>query len=330
MHFFLVPETRSSILMDRIAKKRRKAAEKGEGPQEDLYVYGPNEIHEGPRISLKSVGETWIRPFYMFVTEPIVLSLSLLSGFSDALIFTFLDGFSPVFKQYAFQPWQLGLTFCSILIGYLLGYAFFLPFIAKDNKIRKQNPNALTPERRLFALLFLAPLECFGLFGFAWTSLGPDRGIPWIAPLIFASLIAIANYAIYQVSQNISFSLPPASSGYTNALFQATIDYMVAAYGPYSSSATGGNALARDFLAGIAAYYATPLYSNVGGEYKLEYASTILACLAVVVEIPIYIFYWKGEWFRSRSKFAQTLNAGGDKQGGRRVSSVSGGSLFGQ
>ena len=38
----------------------------------------------------------------------------------------------------------------------------------------------------------------------------------------------------------------------------ATIDYMVASYGPYSASATGGNALARDLLAGIAALYATP------------------------------------------------------------------------
>lgn len=38
----------------------------------------------------------------------------------------------------------------------------------------------------------------------------------------------------------------------------ATIDYMVAAYGPYSASATGGNALARDFLAGVAALYSTP------------------------------------------------------------------------
>jgi hypothetical protein len=38
----------------------------------------------------------------------------------------------------------------------------------------------------------------------------------------------------------------------------ATIDYMVACYGPYSASATGGNALARDFLAGIAVIYSTP------------------------------------------------------------------------
>lgn len=42
------------------------------------------------------------------------------------------------------------------------------------------------------------------------------------------------------------------------AIYIATIDYMVASYGPYSASATGGNALARDFLAGIAAMYSTP------------------------------------------------------------------------
>ena len=302
-HFFLVPETRATIMMDKIAKKRRQAAEKGQGPREDLNLYGPNEMHEGPRITLKSVGETWIRPFYMFATEPIVLCLSMLSGFSDALIFTFLEGFDPVFDQWGFNSWQKGLCFCTILVGYVLGYFSFLPFIHRDRVARRKATDSLAPERRLFWLLFTAPLETIGLFGFAWTSLGPAAGIPWIAPLIFACLIAIANYSIYM----------------------ATIDYMVAAYGPYSASATGGNALARDFLAGVAAYYATPLYSNVGGKNHLEYASTILACLAILVTSPIYIFYWKGEWFRNRSKFAQSLNSA--SVGGRRVSSVHG-SLF--
>jgi hypothetical protein len=36
---------------------------------------------------------------------------------------------------------------------------------------------------------------------------------------------------------------------------------MIAAYGPYAASATGGNGLARDFLAGIAAMYSTPCTS---------------------------------------------------------------------
>jgi len=42
------------------------------------------------------------------------------------------------------------------------------------------------------------------------------------------------------------------------AIYMATIDYMIAAYGPYSASATGGNGFARDFLAGIAAMYSVP------------------------------------------------------------------------
>ena len=38
----------------------------------------------------------------------------------------------------------------------------------------------------------------------------------------------------------------------------ATIDYMIASYGPYAASATGGNGFARDFLAGVAAMYSVP------------------------------------------------------------------------
>ena len=41
----------------------------------------------------------------------------------------------------------------------------------------------------------------------------------------------------------------------------ATIDYMIASYGPYSASATGGNGFSRDFLAGIAAMYSAPCKS---------------------------------------------------------------------
>lgn len=93
---------------------------------------------------------------------------------------------------------------------------------------------------------------------------------------------------------------------------------MVAAYGPYAASATGGNALARDFLAGVAALYSSPFYSNLPKPYTLEYPSTILACLAFLVTIPIYIFHWKGPAIRERSKFAQTLASDKKSRGGGR------------
>lgn len=115
--------------------------------------------------------------------------------------------------------------------------------------------------------------------------MGPEY-TPWIAPAIFATVIGIANYSIYM----------------------GTIDYMVAAYGPYASSATGGNGLARDLLGGIAQMYAGPLYDNIGGKFHYQWASTLLGCLAVLCTIPIYIFYWKGPIIRKKSKFAQEIS----------------------
>ncbi len=69
-------------MLDKEAKRRRK-----EGIDDNIY--GPNELKE-KRMDLREFLWVSVRPFEMFVREPIVLCLSLLSGFSDALIFTFL------------------------------------------------------------------------------------------------------------------------------------------------------------------------------------------------------------------------------------------------
>lgn len=100
VHFF-VPETRCSILVTKEARRRRKNGEN---------VWSGDEL-KGKRINVKHWVMIWIRPFIMFVREPIVLCLSLLSGFSDALIFTFLQSYEPVFKQWGFTTITIGLAF---------------------------------------------------------------------------------------------------------------------------------------------------------------------------------------------------------------------------
>lgn len=290
LHFLLVPETRATILLDREAARRREAGQKN--------VFGPNEMKKR-RISFEEVITIWYRPFEMFIKEPIVLFLSLLSGFSDALIFTFLVSYGPVFKQWNFGIIATGMAFIPLLVGYFIAYFSFFPFIRRHCQIRKKDPDALQPEARLYWLLWTAPLETIGLFGFAATSLGPPA-VHWIAPLLFSGLIAIANYAIYM----------------------ATIDYMIASYGPYSASATGGNGLARDFLAGVAAMYSMPFYTDIPsfGRLKLVWPTVILGFLALLVTIPIFVFYWKGPAIRARSKFAQTLASDRKTQGEHRRS----------
>lgn len=68
LHFIIVPETRSDVLLDREAKRRREQ----EGQK---HIYGPTDF-KTDRFSRKEIITTWIRPFHMFVREPIVLCCS--------------------------------------------------------------------------------------------------------------------------------------------------------------------------------------------------------------------------------------------------------------
>lgn len=296
LHLLTVPETRSTIMMDRIAKKRRKS---GQSPN----LYGPNELVPfKERFSAREVLITMIRPFKMFLTEPIVLTLSLLSGFSDALIFMFIQSFSLVYVQWGWGTVAQGLSFLPILVGYFIAAVAWLPVIKRNIQERKNKPDdeRAQYESRLRWLLYTAPCLPIGLFIFAWTSTGPP--LPWIASSIGAALVGIANYSIYA----------------------QTIDYMICAYGPYSASATGGNGWSRDFLAGVLTVPATPFfqsesrveqakkpqltYVDIGSHNQIANASTILACISFVLVIAVYVIYWKGPVLRRRSPFAQQLS----------------------
>ena len=246
LHLALVPETRSTVMMDKIAKKRRKTGQ-------DSNIYGPNElIPAKERFSAKEIGITWLRPFKMFLTEPIVLVLSLLSGFSDALIFMFIQSFALVFKQWNFATLSIGLAFVSIGLGYTIAWLSFIPVIKRNIKERHENPDNERSqyESRLWWLLYTAPCLPIGLLIFAFTCTGPP--IHWMGAMVAAAIVGIANYAIYM----------------------ATIDYMICAYGPYSASATGGNGWARDFLAGVLTLPATPFFSS-------EFTQMVNCCILI-------------------------------------------------
>ncbi|KAK3675093.1 hypothetical protein LTR78_005027 [Recurvomyces mirabilis] len=304
IHFFM-PESRATIIMDKEAKRRRKTGE-------DPNIYGPNELKK-PRISMKDIFKIWSRPWIMLLTEPIVTCLSLLSGFSDALIFAFLESFTPVYAQWNFGILATAWAFIPINAAYFIAYFSYYPWFWRDQHVRRQKGrDYYLPERRLKWLLWSAPLEPIGkwysrlvrikanvhsrLFGFAWTT---KASFHWIVPMIFSAMVGIANYTIY-------FS---------------SVDYMVAAYGVYSASATGGNAWARDFFAGISAMYAAPLYHNLGNSPNpaVNYATTLLASLSCLIVAPIYVFYWFGPQIRDRSKFAKTLAVDREETGGKRV-----------
>ncbi|KFA54628.1 hypothetical protein S40293_02251 [Stachybotrys chartarum IBT 40293] len=299
IHFFTVPETRSTIMMNRIAKKRRAATGQN--------VWGPDELVPfKERFSMREVLITWMRPFKMFLTEPIVLVLSLLSGFSDALIFMFIQSFGLVYSQWGFGTIDIGLSFISIGVGYAIAWALFIPAIKRNMTVRHSNPHdeRAQYESRLWFLLYTAPCLPIGLIGFAWTISGPP--LHWIASMIFAALIGVANYSIYMATIDYMHVLPCSFRFHG---LRANMIYRICAYGPYAASATGGNGWARDFLAGVLTLPAVPFFQNIAPSSgrSLEYANTILFCVSAVLVAAVYVIYWKGPALRKRSPFAQKL-----------------------
>jgi len=274
IHWALANETCSSKVIEREAKRLRKQGQK---------VYGPKEADNKDkkwwqRFDVTEIWSTMWRPYRMLLTEPIVLFLSLLSGFADALIFSFFESYSYVFAQWNFTPTQISLALLPLAGSYILGYFSFFP-VVKRHEHRRRRGEILQPESRLWWLLFQIILLPLGLLGSAFVSTGPP--LHWSGVLAFSVLIGLANFAIYY----------------------ATIDYMVASYGEYSASATGGNGFARNFLAGMCALYTGKLYKRLG----VRNAQILLFALAAAFCIPVWVFYYFGPQIRKRSRFASEL-----------------------
>ncbi|KAF1980206.1 MFS general substrate transporter [Bimuria novae-zelandiae CBS 107.79] len=280
VHFFVAKETRATNMLDKAAERARKRGED--------EVYGPNEVvtwgkkwHQRlTKEQLKEAIQVMLRPYYMLFTEPIVGLLSLLSGFADALIFSFFESYGYVFKQWDFSPTQISLALFPLAGSYVLAYFSFFPVVARHARQRRSG-KTLEPESRLWWLLFQVILLPLGLLGSAFVASGPP--LHWSGIIVFSVLIGMANFSIYY----------------------ATIDYMVASYGEYSASATGGNGFARDFLAGMCALYTGKMYKNLG----IRNSQLVLFGLAAVLCVPVWIFYWHGSWLREKSRFAAELNS---------------------
>ncbi|KAK7938052.1 uncharacterized protein PG986_014920 [Apiospora aurea] len=300
VHLATVPETRSTVVMDTVAKELRKAALKSGGGEHNpmAHVYGPGELGEDGGFSWREYAEAQWRPFGMLLREPIVTALALLSGFSDALIFMFVQSFAIIYGRdasgsgWGFSTIGVSLAFIPIGFGYVICYLSFIPAIRRNTALRTANPASehAQYEARLWWLNYMAPCLSLGLFVFAFVACFPGvtDHVHWFPSMLASCLIGIANYAIYM----------------------ATIDYTLRAYGVYAASATGGNGWARDFLAGILTPFAVPLFEKVG-KFRMM---MVLFALALLLTASVYVVYCKGPWLRHRSRFAQTLASRGEEE----------------
>ncbi|KAF5385771.1 hypothetical protein D9615_002204 [Tricholomella constricta] len=111
----VMTETRTAILLTRIAKKVRK--DTGD-PRYRARI-------EDERASLKNlIFISCTRPILLMFTEPIVLSFSLWVGFAWGVLYCLITSISGVFRNlHGFNNGEIGTTFITMTIGSLIGFA---------------------------------------------------------------------------------------------------------------------------------------------------------------------------------------------------------------
>lgn len=183
--YFVLPETRHNIILERKAKRLRKQT------GSDRFV----SVHATEKKSLKTgLYIALTRPFRFLFTEPITAFAAAWNGFLYGLIFLFNTAFIEIWgaNGYGFNAGLSQLSFLALIVGCAIGFLSHR-FTSEPHyqRVIKEKGESV-PEARLFMGLFGSVLLPIGLFITAWTCY-PGH-VHWIVPMIGAAIFGVGFY----------------------------------------------------------------------------------------------------------------------------------------
>ncbi|OTB04371.1 hypothetical protein M426DRAFT_58765 [Hypoxylon sp. CI-4A] len=267
MVLLFAPETYHPIKLRDKARKLRKETgdERWKSPME-----------KSTKSVARAVGISLLRPFQLLIFEPMCLLLCIYSAILLGILYLFFGAFALIFSHtYGFNLWQSGLTFLGILVGMLVCSASDPLWRRVNRRLLAANDGVPEPEFRLpptIAGAFFVPV---GLFIFAWTSY---PWVHWIAPIIGSGIFGFGMLLSYT----------------------GIFTFLVDAYPLYAASALAANSFARCTFAAAFPLFGIQMYNKLG----YQWASSLLAFLAVAMAPFPYIFFRHGKQLRSKSRYA--------------------------
>ena len=242
------------------------------------------------------ITETLLRSGRLLVTEFIVFCFMLWSAFSYGLIFVSTESMTIVYSTvFGFETYQTGLLQVAMFIGELLGAAVYIAFQrnsvmpsqhinkkaleSTDGLSRPQRNNTIEKELYLSVPATIIGLSG-GLFIYAWTGY-KEGAAPWIAPAIG---LALQGFAVV-------------------IIITGATSYLTECYGVYAASAIGALGVGENVFAAFLPLLSLPMYRNLG----FQWASSLLACVGLILVVPPLALIWKGPTARGRSRAIQEL-----------------------
>ncbi|RVX75855.1 hypothetical protein B0A52_00212 [Exophiala mesophila] len=265
---FTVPETYAPVILDKRAKAMRK--ETGESIYVTEKDLDTRPLADRLRIIL-------LRPLQLLFLEPIVLFVSLYMSVLYGLLYMFFVAYPVVYvKGKGWSEGSTGLMFIPLALGVIMSAALS-PFINKHYlSLCARAPNGKPPaEARLIPMMFSCWFIPVGLFIFAWTSY-PD--VHWIGPAIGGWPVGFGFIFLYNSANN----------------------YLVDTYQHQAASALAAKTCIRSFWGAATVLFTEQMYDRLG----YQWASTLLAFIALACCLIPYVFYFKGAVIRKHSRYA--------------------------
>ncbi|ODQ82376.1 hypothetical protein BABINDRAFT_158983 [Babjeviella inositovora NRRL Y-12698] len=269
--FFLEETHHPLILVQKARVLRRRTGNWG--------IHAP---HEEFTISFKELAEKNItRPLIMLFTEPILLFISIYNAFIYGLLYLFLTAYPLIFAGgYGFGAGEAELPYVGMLIGMFIGGLMCMWWEQRFKATLAANGGKPIPEERLPPMMVGSIVFAGGIFWLCWAGNYPDK-VHWIVPTIGGAPIGFGLISIF---------LP-------------CINYLVDCYLIFAASALAGNTFLRSTFGAVFPLFATQMFKSMG----INWAGTLLGCVALVLVPVPFLFYKYGPHFRARSKYAFLL-----------------------
>ncbi|KZP31926.1 MFS polyamine transporter [Athelia psychrophila] len=277
--FFFLYESFPPVLLARKADRIRKAqmdSEKGETHYKHIHTPFQNADHTWKHILAKGL----VRPFALFVREPILQLLGVYMAFSFGLLYIFLTTIPSIFEGvYGQDAGIAGLHYIALGLG--IGGASQVNAHTMDRiymYLKAKHGGAGRPEYRLPSMVPATIFLPVGLLIVGWTV---EYRVFWIGPDIGIVLVGAASILITQSIQA----------------------YVIDAFTLHAASALAAVSTLRSFAGFGFPLFAPAMYAGLGWGR----ANTVLAGVAVLIGCPAPWLFWK---------YGQRMRAGSRRLGG--------------
>lgn len=292
--FFLEETYPPVILVGKAADLRRRTKNWGIHAKQEEIEVDFSEL----------VQKNFSRPLRLLITEPIILLLSIYMSFIYGLLYLFLTAYPIVFMGiHGFNPGQAGLTFFGMICGQLLAGASVIAQQPWYTRKLAANNGIPVPEWRLPNMMAGGIAFAIGVFWFGWCVHGAVKQ---------AAQTRVLTTARTGYRADIHWAVPAASGIFTGfglmSIFLQALNYLVDSYLMFAASAIAANTFLRSLAGAGFPLFARQMFNGMG----IQWAATLLGCVAAVLAPIPFIFYFYGDRIRAKSAYAPTFAAGPD------------------